>query len=75
MSRQLNVYKNTRVGRFISIIQLNNSNIFPTFTPHFQPPTRKPLSTNINMSANPGNVVGGHKANLNNPSTYSSSSF
>merc|ERR1711964_358610 len=29
----------------------------------------KPFPTTINMSANPGNVVGGRKANLNNPNT------
>merc|ERR1711879_241288 len=42
-------------------IQLTNSAIFTTSTTHFQ--------STINMSANPGNVVGGHKANLSNPNT------
>merc|ERR1712108_115370 len=43
--------------------------IFPTSTPHFQPPTTNPSLHKHQHSANPGNVVGGHKANLNNPNT------
>merc|ERR1711964_868668 len=50
-------------------IQLNNSpsSQLPHNTSN-QPPQTLPHTT-INMSANPGNVVGGHKANLNNPNT------
>lgn len=68
------MYKKACVLRLSILIKHINSSISTLHiqTPPFQLsnfPTFQPAT--VTMSANPGNIIGGHKANLSNPSPFS----